>query len=114
MRISDWSSDVCSSDLEFVERERRAGKTRVHGEHSRPRRGLEHAIAGPDRGSESGDEGERQRGRELLEGLPLLGAPRLGRDTRDRKSGVSGKSVAVRVDLGGRRIIKKKKKKRTS
>src|SRR3546814_11566932 len=30
---------------------------------------------------------------------------------RDRKSVVSGKSVSVRVDLGGRGIIKKKKKK---
>src|SRR3546814_14425843 len=30
---------------------------------------------------------------------------------RDRKSVVSGKSVSVRVDLGGRRIIKKNKKK---
>src|SRR3546814_20083249 len=29
----------------------------------------------------------------------------------DRKSVVSGKSVSVRVDLGGRRIIKKKQKK---
>src|SRR3546814_16095797 len=29
----------------------------------------------------------------------------------DRKSVVSGKSVSVRVDFGGRRIIKKKKKK---
>src|SRR3546814_16981860 len=29
----------------------------------------------------------------------------------DRKSVVSGKSVSVRVDLGGSRIIKKKKKK---
>src|SRR3546814_14237782 len=28
--------------------------------------------------------------------------------TRDRKSVVSGKSVSVRVDLGGRRVIKKK------
>src|SRR3546814_14337406 len=28
----------------------------------------------------------------------------------DRKSGVSGKRVSVRVDLGGRRIIKKKTK----
>src|SRR3546814_11093419 len=28
----------------------------------------------------------------------------------DRKSGVSGKSVSVRVELGGRRIMKKKKK----
>src|SRR3546814_20161648 len=34
-------------------------------------------------------------------------------DDEDRKSVVSGKSVSVRVDLGGRRIIKKKKKKRT-
>src|SRR3546814_11500594 len=30
---------------------------------------------------------------------------------QDRKSVVKGKSVSVRVDLGGRRIIKKKKKK---
>src|SRR3546814_6720541 len=29
--------------------------------------------------------------------------------SRDRKSVVSGKSVSVRVDVGGRRIIKKKK-----
>src|SRR3546814_12533565 len=29
---------------------------------------------------------------------------------KDRKSGVWGKSVSVRVDLGGRRIIKKKKR----
>src|SRR3546814_19142446 len=33
--------------------------------------------------------------------------------TRDRKSVVSGKSVSVRVDLGGRRIIKKKNYKTT-
>src|SRR3546814_13657473 len=32
----------------------------------------------------------------------------------DRKSVVSGKSVSVRVDLGGRRIINKKKYKRTN
>src|SRR3546814_12044458 len=31
------------------------------------------------------------------------------RNGRDRKSVVSGKSVSVRVDLGGRRIIKKKR-----
>src|SRR3546814_12820155 len=30
--------------------------------------------------------------------------------SRDRKRGEKGKSVSVRVDLGGRRIIKKKKK----
>src|SRR3546814_20850159 len=33
---------------------------------------------------------------------------------RDRKSVVSGKSVSVRLGLGGRRIIKKKKKTRKS
>src|SRR3546814_11800935 len=37
------------------------------------------------------------------------GMSRVGRKTflTDRKSGVSGKSVSVRVDLGGRSIIKK-------
>src|SRR3546814_20610916 len=32
----------------------------------------------------------------------------------DRKRGVEGKSVSVRVDLGGRRIIKKKKENQTN
>src|SRR3546814_18075957 len=32
----------------------------------------------------------------------------------DRKSVVSGKSVSVRVDLGGRRIIKKKKEQKNT
>src|SRR3546814_11524399 len=41
------------------------------------------------------------KGREALQGYGI--AP-------DRKSVVSGKSVSVRVDLGGRRIIKKKNK----
>src|SRR3546814_11896917 len=35
-------------------------------------------------------------------------------DTEDRKSVVSGKSVSVRVDLGGRRIIKQKNNARTA
>src|SRR3546814_11404135 len=35
---------------------------------------------------------------------------RLSPESQDRKSVVTGKSVSVRVDLGGRRIIKKKKK----
>src|SRR3546814_12093781 len=33
-----------------------------------------------------------------------------GRPARDRTSVVEGKSVSVRVELGGRRVIKKKKK----
>src|SRR3546814_17301062 len=36
----------------------------------------------------------------------------IGQVVRDRKSVVEGKSVSVRLDLGGRRIIKKKKKKK--
>src|SRR3546814_21155280 len=68
MRISDWSSDVCSSDL----------PTR-RDQPSRPARGRA--------------------------GRP---AP-TPRRAADRKSVVEGKSVSVRVDLGGRRIIKKKK-----
>src|SRR3546814_13906609 len=43
-----------------------------------------------------------------VDGTPLI--PLL--DYADRKSVVSGKSVSVRVDLGGRSIIKKKKTKK--
>src|SRR3546814_13923142 len=45
---------------------------------------------------------------------PLVGSYRTRDDpcvtSQDRKSVVSGKSVSVRVDLGGRRLLKKKKK----
>src|SRR3546814_13381267 len=37
-------------------------------------------------------------------------APRAIPSSKDRKSVVQGKSVSVRVDLGGSRIIKKKKR----
>src|SRR3546814_19035311 len=36
---------------------------------------------------------------------------RIGRDVQDRKRVVEGKRGSVRVDLGGRRVIKKKKQK---
>src|SRR3546814_3934519 len=72
MRISDWSSDVCSSDLST----------------SRTPNGA--ACA---RGS-----------RTIAASTPC------GSGSGDRKSVVKGKSVSVRVDLGGRRIIKQKKK----
>src|SRR3546814_13721986 len=38
-----------------------------------------------------------------------IASPTSSTNWADRKSGVAGKSVSVRVDLGGRRIIKKKK-----
>src|SRR3546814_18777265 len=40
-------------------------------------------------------------------GLAWAGAAQAQTPARDRKSVVSGKSVSVRVDLGGRRIIEK-------
>src|SRR3546814_14444668 len=85
MRISDWSSDVCSSDL---------SKSRPAPSRRRPRR----------RGSRRRDRAARS---------PWVSgtwADKEGR-ARDRKSVVEGKSVSVRVDLGGRRIIKNKKSK---
>src|SRR3546814_21025655 len=101
MRISDWSSDVCSSDL-----------------------GRKDAVTD----QTPGDEVEASR-------MPLMEHMRELRTSliysiagilvafficyyfsahiyeilmQDRKRVVSGKRVSVRVDLGGRRMIKKK------
>src|SRR3546814_11691059 len=86
MRISDWSSDVCSSDLD------RAADGAVRAD------GLDRLdLAGRLRRGGLGltDHAARERGG--------------GRDAaRARKSVVLGKSVSVGVDLGGRRIRKKK------
>src|SRR3546814_5030268 len=96
MRISDWSSDVCSSDLDMLAVDpdlRHAGAAAGL---------LAHFLA---LGSVIGDI-------DLGIGLAFpveqcLGARAVA--TQDRKSVVEGKSVSVRVDLGGRCIIKKNK-----
>src|SRR3546814_17504278 len=88
MRISDWSSDVCSSDLN-----RRAGW--AHLRHH-PRRRV--AFAGA---SEKDRTTESQRLFRFIFNSGQLGMV-------DRKSVVKGKRVEVRVDIGGRRIIKRK------
>src|SRR3546814_13980858 len=105
MRISDWSSDVCSSDL-LVGR-RRLGH-RVRESIQRARRNCRRR-----RRSYLADVGEydpllrqppghiRWRGQGEGDLRRLL--------YRDRQSVEEGKSVSVRVDLGGRRIIRKKK-----
>src|SRR3546814_15782350 len=82
MCIRDWSSDVCSSDLG-------------------PReplimRGLFFAVV---------DEADSIFIDEAR--TPLLLSAELPAD-EDRNSDVSGQSVSVRVDLGGRRILKQK------
>src|SRR3546814_18515288 len=104
MRISDWSSDVCSSDL---------------GIHS----ALGVKVTGPDlRGISEltaqletilrGVAGTRAvfgdrltGGRYIDVDIARVRAAKYG----DRKSVVSGKRVSVRVELGGRRLLKKHK-----
>src|SRR3546814_11769193 len=121
MRISDWSSDVCSSDL--CGRSRR-GRGRVGGAW----RLGDGALEGRRQGSGDGIEpGERHHRAERVddasddrrwkaERRDLCGEQAgdlvVELAAGDRKSVVEGKSVSVRVDLGGRRIIKKKKKKK--
>src|SRR3546814_13867590 len=95
MRISDWSSDVCSSDLT----ERRC--TAFSGALSVARvvsvdvsvYGVQNAHGGL-----YGAHYVRLAGSvsNLLDPAALDG---------DRKSVVEGKSVSVRVDLGGRRVL---------
>src|SRR3546814_10930142 len=110
MRISDWSSDVCSSDL--------GARAYAFGYRFDLRHPLADEVAFCQWGRVAGvsryaaatgmaqhhDVLDLQRVHAKLDG----GA---GAVKRDRKSVVKGKSVSVRVDLGGRRIIKKKKKK---
>src|SRR3546814_15304820 len=123
MRISGWSSDVCSSDLEGA-----GGDLAIQGgaaepgeiedfgkPHETEGRLICHAIFL----HMSGDHiatGDHRRGSGLPSSTPqkpaLFATARwrraVGIHGRDRKSVVQGKSVSVRVDLGGRRIIEKK------
>src|SRR3546814_3955860 len=114
MRISDWSSDVCSSDLgheEDVPEPRLVQRVElphdgradadVHAAvRDRPYRRLECAR---DRAARRRQDHPPERE------LHRPGRPRLRAD-QDRQSIVEGKSVSGRVNLGGRRSIKKKKK----
>src|SRR3546814_12627823 len=110
MRISDWSSDVCSSDLldllvvefalaqagtEFLPRVRAGGGADQGVEHALfgVQLGLRlHLLAQARAGHQAGDF------RQVTDGL------------LDRKRVAEGKRVSVRVTLGGRRTIKKKNK----
>src|SRR3546814_18034504 len=107
MRISDWSSDVCSSDLEGDE-----GRARRDGCRFRPlrartvRRGGRCARLCLSRR-------DYEHGGGLSSRVRGAAASAHGRErpcgAGARKSVVEGKSVSVRVDLGGRRSLKKKK-----
>src|SRR3546814_11551508 len=92
MRISDWSSDVCSSDLRWVSRLR---STRTGMEDGWKTTETSRRPACPPR-SGAALRRSRRRSRRSCR------APSRSEERR------VGKSVSVRVDLGGRRIIKKK------
>src|SRR3546814_16444456 len=120
MRISDWSSDVCSSDLGglvalsgtlapkgailkraaatpgLFEREGRAVVFTSLEDLSR-------RIDDPDLDVTPDDFLVLQNAGPLAAGMPEAGYLPIP----DRKSVVEGKSVSVSVDLGGRRYIKK-------
>src|SRR3546814_17768147 len=112
MRISDWSSDVCSSDLVVLKvlgaTRRTIGQTFL----------LEYGLLGLVTAIIAAAIGTLAAWLVLTEimradfvFLPRAVITTAVLATADRKSVVEGKSVSVRVDLGGRRIIKKKKKK---
>src|SRR3546814_18886240 len=104
MRISDWSSDVCSSDLTLA-RERHLYEQKVTARADYEQAQAEAAAAAA----------------EARRAQVAAGAANVTRDGSgaivastisgrvERTSVVKGKSVYVRVDLGGRRNIKKKR-----
>src|SRR3546814_16675774 len=99
MRISDWSSDVCSSDLRIASYGLKVGSF------------VAPIWDGAGGGSAMGSVEDRKRFVSQVRKAAAIGQQmrELGiRPTGDRKSVVEGKSGSVRVDLGGRRIIKKK------
>src|SRR3546814_15868675 len=109
MRISDWSSDVCSSDL-LARVERRVMsaielcRTAALGGHIElcSACGLVRHAYNSCRNRHC----PKSQGQARAEWLAARQAELL-----DRTSVVEGKSVLVRLDPGGRRTIKKKKNK---
>src|SRR3546814_11060562 len=109
MRISDWSSDVCSSDLLAVHFDATV-LVQLDGVRFEPRR-----RARP----KTECDNDAIRRNDLFRArhdLRLATTARVGRAKRGgddlhaaRKRVVYGKSVSVRVDLGGRRILRNKK-----
>src|SRR3546814_14271463 len=99
MRISDWSSDVCSSDLWRTSQLPQGRNSPVKLPSLRSSRAYAHLYGRPAINRIGFGEAR------------LLAAAFAGRRSEyhsvDRKSVVSGKSVSVRVDLGGRRSIQK-------
>src|SRR3546814_18129184 len=128
MRISDWSSDVCSSDL-LARPSGDPARHRIGPEvrwlpealSGRPRRQFRGRIRRPPPAADAEGRGSNARRRHagtalhaaaatLHRGEPGQedGGTRQRTAIEDRKNTVWGKGVAGRVDHGGRRIMKKK------
>src|SRR3546814_14536666 len=106
MRISDWSSDVCSSDLCIYAIRTHLCAILRHSHrhfhlHIHCRKGERNALAVARAKrifSMSSSMKHHHKHSETVRVWPIT----------DRKSVVEGKSVSGRVDLGGSRILKKK------
>src|SRR3546814_14949433 len=118
MRISDWSSDVCSSDLISRLTSRRLAKHHLlrcacPSDGPLAARMNMSVNSGPVMAirTRSQNDGKTEK---IGQHVALIGYARVSTADQnmalqDRKRGVSGKRGAVRVSLGGRRHIKKKK-----
>src|SRR3546814_15380778 len=112
MRISDWSSDVCSSDLIgtiiLPASLQQSGSGVVpFGDDAVSLSSCRDSVY-----SEAIPDLENAAAREGRSGSPPCSTRLAVRS--DRKSVVSGTSVSVRLDLGGRGSIKKKTKQNTN
>src|SRR3546814_13397458 len=111
MRISYWSSDVCSSDLKPNDRLIKAFRDLIDAYMAKEV--LPHVADAWVDYDKTKVGYEIPINRHFYVYKPPRPLPEIEADIRqlegDRKSVVEGKSVSVRVVLGGRRIIKKKK-----
>src|SRR3546814_16278132 len=119
MRISDWSSDVCSSDLPGSDRRQSRDPAFTNTVEARTvldwsavnGTGVSTAILPEAQNGLCDFTVSMGNGGPLLQQLQMLPAgDYVLEGHRDRKGGVSGKGGCVRVDFGGRRRIKKNKK----
>src|SRR3546814_17373798 len=110
MRISDWSSDVCSSDLSVSSKAFGCATASTIGS-------TVSTVASTTSTTTPVTVGTRPDGPSVLSTTASTTGGRTASTigNTDRKSVVEGKSVSDRVDLGGRRILQKKtnKKKHT-
>src|SRR3546814_13626326 len=128
MRISDWSSDVCSSDLRTTHYVSVICRGELWARRTTTYRAITRRVSGIftryvplwikilailpviEDGSVLALCSLREKGMKwtmmAAAAISLAALPTPA--NADRKSGVSGKSVSVRVDLGGRRSQKKK------